>query len=203
MIRESALGRVIGALLRHPVAVAFKGRWRDVKASLMSDPPVNPPLPAGVRTIVFVCLGNICRSPFAGVLTAQRLAESGHRGITSVSAGLRTTQAKRSPVEACEAASRYGVDLKAHEPQLLTPQMIERAEMVVVMEHAQFTQLRARYPMFRDRIFLMSLWDDEAAGAYARYNITDPFGQPIDDFDACYARFSRAVNRLLPLLPRP
>jgi protein-tyrosine phosphatase len=178
-----------------------KARWRDLKASLMADAPVNPPLPATVRSIVFVCLGNICRSPFASALLALRLAADGNTTITAVSAGLRTTQAARSPVEACAAAAPYGIALDTHTPEQLTPQMIAGADMIIVMELAQFTHLRASYPACTDRIFLLSLWDDEAAGAHARYNITDPFGQPIDAFHECYLRIARVVDRLLPLLP--
>jgi protein-tyrosine phosphatase len=180
--------------------MTLKARWRDLKTSLTSDPPVNPALPGKVRTVLFVCLGNICRSPFAGALLARRLAERGDATIVSVSAGLRTTQAKRSPAEACAAAVPYGVVLDSHVPQQLTPQMMADADMIVVMELAQFTQLRAMYPTLQHRIFLMSLWDSEASGAYAKYNIVDPFGQKIDAFHACYGRISRSVDRLLSVL---
>ena len=190
----------ITAVLRHPLAMAVKAMLRDLKWSLNPDVPGNPPIPAQVKSVVFVCLGNICRSPFARELAAHRLAETGHRAIALGSAGIRTTQAKRSPAEACAAAAAYGVQLNAHVPEQLTMQTMHDTDMVVVMDAGQFTQLRLSYPSHRDRIFLLATFDDAPNGAYARYNIADPFGQPLEAFEACYARIARALDQLLPLI---
>ena len=191
---------LITAMLRHPAAMAIKRRLRDLQWTWRRDVAVNPQLPRQVRSILFVCLGNICRSPFAGELAAHRLAAMGNTTIASRSAGIRTTQAGRSPAEACAAAAAYGIQLDAHVPHQLTRHMMDDADMIVVMEARQFSELRSVYPMHRDRIFLLALLDADAAGAHARYNIVDPFGQPIEAFDSCYRRISRAVDRLLSAL---
>ena len=190
----------ITALLRHPLTMAVKSALRDLKWSLKPGVPANPPIPAQVKSVVFVCLGNICRSPFARELAALRLAETGHGTIAVGSAGIRTTQAKRSPAEACEAGAAYGVQLNAHVPEQLTMQMMHDSDMVVVMDAGQFAQLRLSYPNHRDRIFLLAAFDGARNGAYARYNIADPFGQPLEAFEHCYARIARALDQLLPLI---
>lgn len=191
---------LITAVLRHPVAMAIKRRVRDLHWTWRRDVVENPQLPQQVRSILFVCLGNICRSPFASELAAHRLAAMGNTTIASRSAGIRTTQAGRSPAEACEAAAAYGIQLGAHVPHQLTQQLMDDADLIVVMEARQFSELRSTYPMHRDRIFLLALLDPDAAGAHARYNIVDPFGRPIEAFHSCYRRISRAVDRLVSAL---
>lgn len=199
---NDGLRRLITAVLRHPVTMAAKGIVRDLAWGRKGRLVKNPPLPRHAGTLLFVCLGNICRSPFAGLLAAERLREVGATGMVSLSAGIKTTQAKRSPRDACDAAATYGLSLEHHVPQPLTPDLMDTSDMVIVMEASQLTYLGHLYPRHRDKIFLMSLFDEKASGAYERYNIADPFGQPATAFEACYQRIDRAVDHLLAVLPR-
>jgi protein-tyrosine-phosphatase len=186
--------------LTHPLAIAakrpLKDGWWAVRGAALS----NPPLPARVESILFVCKGNICRSPFAAVRAAQLLAQSGTRGITCTSAGITATQAARPPQEACEAAAALDCPLDEHRPQQLTRDMIDGADMTIVMEAEQLIRLRQQYPDAIGRIYLLSLIDERANG-YARYNIADPFGQEIEAVRSCYARIDGALKTLLSLLP--
>lgn len=114
------------------------------------------------------------------------------------SAGIRPSQAACSPREACQVSASYGLSLDEHEPQPLTRELMASHDIVFVMEQAQLEQLRAEYPELRERIFLLSLFDDDAGGAYERYNIADPFGQPLTAYEACYERIERAIRSWLP-----
>jgi len=152
-------------------------------------------MPREVRTLLFVCLGNICRSPFAAALAERRLASDG-AGIRCLSAGLNTSQAARSPQEACHAAGAYGLSLDTHEPRPLTKELMQGADMVVVMEHSQLHAVRQAYPQYSDRVFLLSLFDAHGRRPYERYNIADPFGQPPAMYDDCYRRIAAAVDAI-------
>jgi protein-tyrosine phosphatase len=160
----------------------------------------NPVAPALINSALFVCLGNICRSPFAALLADRMMREAGWRGVQCTSAGIRPSQGRRSPDEAVEAAAAYGIRLD-HVPQLLTREMITTHDVTVVMEAAHFERLRHEYPEFRARIVLLSLFDDRAKGAYDRLNIADPFGQPLPVFTECYRRIDMALRRWLASLP--
>lgn len=155
----------------------------------------NPPLPERVGSVLFVCLGNICRSPFGAHRAAQVLGAAGGRAVTCTSAGFHPSQAARSPEGACRAAATYGLSLDEHLPQPLTREMVAAHDVIFVMEAAQLELMRRQYPEHRDRIFLMSLLDDAPAGGYERYNIADPFGQPDAEFQACYGRIDRILTR--------
>lgn len=189
--------RALTFLLTHPAAMRVKRGLRDLAWVIKGRSVRNPPLPRRPRSILFVCLGNICRSPFAAARTRRLLADAGFSDVTCGSAGIRVGQAARPPREACEAAARVGVTLESHEPLQLTCKLVRSFDIVVVMEHAQMVALRTDYPEAADRIILLSLFGGNHRSVAARYDISDPFGHPLPVFDDCYARIDGAVRGLL------
>lgn len=160
----------------------------------------NPPLPARVSSLLFVCKGNICRSPFAAV-QADRVARESGRALTHASAGIRPSQAGACPDDAVAAAATYGHDLRTWRPVLLDDALMASHDVVVVMETGQFRELRRRWPQHRGKIVLLSLFGPPAADAWARLNIADPFGKPRPAFEACYERIDLALRDLFTQLP--
>jgi protein-tyrosine phosphatase len=193
----SRAATAIRLVLTHPAAMRIKRPLRDLSWLFRGAGLENPSLPDHVASVVFVCLGNICRSPFAALLAARLLVEAGRPDITVSSAGVRASRAAHSPAEACAAARQYGVCLDTHVPQLLTGDVIGAHDVVVVMDATLWHELRTSYAEFRDRIFLLPLYDTASGSAYERYNIADPFGKPIATFEACYRRIERALRRWL------
>ena len=189
--------QLLKAILAHPAVVSLKRPARDAIWKFKAGRVRNPPIPRGVRSILFVCLGNICRSPFAALVASRRLQETGRGGIRCGSAGTRPSQAARSPFEACQAAASFGLSLDDHVPQPVTVDLMRDVDLIVAMDTKQWQQLCATYPDSADRVVLLSLFDTEPRGAYDRYNIADPFGKPRPVFDDCYRRIERAVATLL------
>jgi len=155
----------------------------------------NPPLPANPRSLLFVCLGNICRSPFAEAIAARRAQELSLGSLRYASAGL-VARSKEPPQEAKAAAHGFGVSLDGHEARPMTGELAASHDVIVVMESRQMDQLHATYPVTRGRVFLLSLFDRDATGL-DRYNIVDPFAGPLAAYEACYHRIDRAVWALL------
>ena len=189
--------RLAKAVIAHPVVVRLAAPFRNAWWRLRAFGTRNPPVPRDVKSILFVCLGNICRSPFAAELAKRLLAEAGRADVRCESAGIRPSQDNRSPDEACRASTAYGVTLAHHRPQELTRELMESHDMVIVMEWRQLIQLREAYPDRCEQVFLLPLFDDGARGGYARYNIADPFGRPLAAFDECYRRMERALRSLI------
>lgn len=200
-IRASLPSRVLTSVLTHPVMKALKRQLKDAWWSVKGRGVINPPLPPEVRSILFVCLGNICRSPFAAVLTEQRLREQGVTGIRCASAGIKIRQGSRVPEAGCDVAEKaYGLSLGEHRPQPLTRELAAGFDLIVVMEAPQLEQLRAEYPQARPRIMLLSLFDVDDVRPHQRYHIDDPYSQSRAVFEASYRRIDRAVMRLLETL---
>jgi protein-tyrosine-phosphatase len=77
--------------------------------------------------VLFVCAGNICRSPFAEGL-ARRLATERGLDVEFASAGEIALDGDRCPPDAVAVAKEYGVDLSSHRARRLTT---DKADKVV------------------------------------------------------------------------
>lgn len=193
----SPFTRTITTVLRTSWAIALKRVVKNLVWSVKGRQIQNPPLPASVNSALFVCLGNICRSPFAEHVAARRLAAAGKRSIRCASAGITARQSGEVPAHGLEVASTdYGIRLADHRPRLLTSDLIEAFDLVVVMEAEQLMLLRETYPHASQRLFLLSLLDPATVAPHERYHIADPFAQSKDVFRTTFARIDRAVAQL-------
>jgi protein-tyrosine phosphatase len=176
---------------------AVKQPIKDAWWTALGSQIANPPFPAHVGSILFVCKGNICRSPFAAAIAKQRLVQAGQFGVHCDSAGIRADQAATPPPDAVMAASKFNISLKDHRPSPLSRCTLARYDLIVVMEARQSADLRADHPEAAEKIFLLPLIGRATARGYARYNIADPFGHPSPAFDYCYRRIDVCVADLL------
>jgi protein-tyrosine phosphatase len=197
-----ALDRRITEFLRSPAVMRIKHVVRDAWWRLRRRSIAAPRLPDRVPSMLFVCKGNICRSPFAERLALRRLQEQGLHDVRVASAGYHAAQAARPPAHAVDVAGGYGVALDDHRPLAVTRELLEAHAITVVFEVEHVERLAREFPAYRDRLVLLPLYAAAAPRGYARYNIADPFGRPRDSFTACYAAIDDALSALIAALPR-
>jgi protein-tyrosine phosphatase len=80
--------------------------------------------------VLFVCAGNVCRSPFAEGLGRRLAAERG-LDVEFASAGEIAFEGDRCPRDAVAAAREHGVDLSPHRARRLTTERSSTADKVV------------------------------------------------------------------------
>lgn len=136
--------------------------------------------------ILFVCRGNLCRSPYAAEALRAAVPRA-VRGTRSDSAGL-VGPGRSAPATARLAASLRGANIHAHVSRLMTPQEALTADLILVMDGAQRREIRRRFGRTARVLLLGDL--DPLAGPR---EIRDPLGHPLAVFHACYARIDRAV----------
>ncbi len=169
--------------------------WQARGASLR-----NPPLPASVSSIVFICKGNICRSAFAERLTHQSMRNAaGEKKLRVESAGLKARQGTPPPAMAVEVAKEFGVTMAGHCSKRLTDDMANTADMIIAMEPGQVGEILKKYPHRRRYVFLLPLF--ESAGRLnrfgrARYHIQDPYGKGREAFKESFERVRACVQDL-------
>ena len=94
----------------------------------------------GMDDVLFVCTGNLCRSPSAALLLREQLRDAGGAEVTVHSAG--TVGADVGPPRPLvEEGRAFGIDLAAHVPRTVDPAMIQAADLVVGLtrEHVRET----------------------------------------------------------------
>lgn len=152
-----------------------------------------------VDRILFLCWGNVCRSPLAEGYLAGRLEATGVGGVSVQSAGLGEVAGRPSPERAVEAAAAYDVDLSDHRSRLASPAQVEASDVVFVMDYYNYYLLVTRYPEAAGRTFFLgALLGDEASTT-----ISDPHGEGREAFDDAYAAIVASVDRLVESLSGP
>ena len=85
----------------------------------------------GMAEVLFVCTGNLCRSPSAALLLRQQLGDTGGAEVEVHSAGTVEADSFGSPRALVQEGRAFGIDLGAHVPRMVEPGMIEAADLVV------------------------------------------------------------------------
>ncbi len=168
--------------------------WRVYR--LFLDQPRISSVPT---SLLFVCKGNICRSPFAEALAQRHV----HDGLTIVcrSAGIDVKTAEACPRETLSAAERFGIDLSGHRSRRIDKKLVSGADMILAMEAWQARRLRKVFPDAAVKIFLLPLFDESSPGhpdAGRLLNIRDPYGKPIEDFIECFERIDTCLKGIFP-----
>jgi protein-tyrosine-phosphatase len=144
---------------------------------------------ANPRSILFVCQGNICRSPFAAALLTQ-LAPNTFRG-TIASAGF-VGPGRPPPEHALTTAREYGLDLSTHRSAAVTSASLQNADLVVVMSRAQEKGVSERV---KPGAIVVVLGDLDPLPISHR-TIHDPWDGPPSAFRESYARIDHCVRAL-------
>jgi protein-tyrosine phosphatase len=165
----------------------------------------NPATIPDATSFLFVCRGNICRSPFCAGIAGKISTERNRGSIVSESAGIEVAHSLPPPEDAILAADRFGVDLRGHRSRKVDDVLLERFDAVVVMEAWQYLHMRKIFPGFREKIFLLPLFEGEGSARenhYHAFHIGDPFGKPIEQFRLCFQRIERSVDAMLETMAR-
>ena len=154
--------------------------------------PLKPLLGKGARNILFVCTGNICRSPVAEYSLRHEISQLNISNIVIRSAGLLDLSRRPADSEMIEIGVKHGLDLKVHRSRQVSLQMVSKASVVFVMETWQQEELSKFMPEFRDKILLFSIFDHE----YNGLNIHDPLGKNRQIYSYCFSRINKLAQKL-------
>jgi low molecular weight protein-tyrosine phosphatase len=149
--------------------------------------------------VLFVCTGNICRSPTAvGVFRAmaRRAGLADAFQIDSAGTSVGHVGQTASPL-AIEAAKRRGYDLSDHRARPLTNEDIERFDYPLAMDRSHLAVMRWMAPrslLERPQMFLA--FSDDARSP----DVPDPFGGRARDYERALDLIEKGCTGLLATL---
>jgi protein-tyrosine-phosphatase/predicted ATP-grasp superfamily ATP-dependent carboligase len=138
-------------------------------------------------TLLIVCKGNVCRSPYAQKVASRVLPNR----IRIESCGYLPRGGRKSPPEAIRSARLRGIDLSENRSCVIDPEAAERADAIAIFDEANREHLMSRYPGVKKRLFYLGTFSPDRD-----VRIPDPWGGTAEDFDLVYDRIDSALAEL-------
>jgi glycine hydroxymethyltransferase len=151
-----------------------------------------------MKTVLFVCTGNVCRSPMAEGLFRQATCGRGEYRV--VSAGLGAMEGQPPSAFAIQVVKELGIDISAQRSRMLTPDLVQQADYVFGMTHSHIDTVVMLYPQAAEKTFLLREFD-ETLDRFEK-DISDPIGGSYDTYLNCRDQIEQGIASLLRFLER-
>lgn len=137
------------------------------------------------KRILVLCTGNICRSPVAGAMLAARLPE---KHIET--AGLNALEGHGVDPKARALAEADGLDVSQHEARQVTVDILQSADLVLVMSDGQRLAVGQMDPATLGKTMLLGRWLGDGKGR----EIPDPYRKSSEAFQQVHQLLIQAAD---------
>src|SRR5215467_13269717 len=146
-----------------------------------------------MKTVLFVCTGNVCRSPMAeGIF---RYAVQGRGQFRVLSAGLGAMEGQPPSPYAVQAVRELGIDISGQRSRMLTPDLVQQADYIFGMTHNHIDTVALLYPQAAEKTFLLREFD-ETLDQFEK-DISDPIGGSYDVYVTCRDQIEQGIASLI------
>ncbi len=129
--------------------------------------------------ILFVCIGNICRSPMAAGIAEKMYPEK----VIVESAGITPYGDKAAPEAVEVMQSNYCIDISDHEPKGVSHLFLNDFDYIVALDPHVFDHLKVYFQLAKEKLI--------------KWDIDDPFTKDIEVFRKCAEEIQRCVTNTL------
>lgn len=154
-----------------------------------------------IKSVLFVCTGNSCRSVMAEGLLKKRLKELGKNDIAVRSAGIRAADSLSPTKETIEVMKAEGVDMGGFKSAGITDAMIDEADLILVMSELHKHEVLRRVPAAASKTFLLKEYGrTDKDEKITNPEVPDPIGMALPGYKACLAIIKEEIERVAKIL---
>ncbi len=151
-----------------------------------------------MRNVLFVCTGNICRSPMAQGLFADLVR--GRRDIEVTSAGIGAVGGQPPSPHSVEVMAELGMDIRNIRSKPLMADLVRKADFIFVMTYGHLDSMLLLFPSAAEKTFLLREFETDLP--VMEREVSDPIGQSREVYRECRDQIREALPRLLDLVLR-
>ena len=147
--------------------------------------------------IVFICTGNICRSPMAEGFMRHKWREKGRNDLKVSSMGIHGLNDIPATEYAQKVCKEKGFDISSHRARSLVGEELQKADLILCMEPVHKKFVNTFFPWLRKKVFLLGAWPGRGT---RKSTIVDPMGGSYKKYQQIFGIIETHIERIIPLL---
>ncbi len=151
--------------------------------------------------IVYVCTGNICRTPMAVALTYKKVQEEHLEDVIEVdSVGVWAAEGTPASENTRKVCKEQGLDCSRHRAKGVDLYTIKTADLVLCMAEKHKRDLLAIFPHFKEKIFTLREFGNPNPPATT--SIDDPYGLKLEAYRKTFQEIEHEIERFWSLIKK-
>ena len=149
-----------------------------------------------MKRVLFVCTGNICRSPMAEGLFRHNVR--GRSSFEVYSAGVGAMDGQPPSDYAVRALAELGIDISHQRSNSLSAELVSKADYIFGMTHSHVDDITLLYPQAAEKTFLLREFDETLD--FFEKDISDPIGGSYEVYANCRDQIEQGIASMLNFL---